>query len=402
MVLKGASWPNGTLLDIPLDENQNHVADGWEKDMGVWDQNLPASWDGADDPSGQAFKRDGISLYEKYRGFEVLNGVGKDVYERLDPRRKHVFVRNPDRLVRETFDSPEGRPDSYTAAAECEVRYLGAYKWSGPGLFKDWKRVVNFNCSEDKHAVDQRALHVILVTSPTPALPKDYTDLRVSFGWPAEDPLSAGTEGCAYPDPSAPAMTHEMGHGTGVPHHEPTSDSPSIDALKNCTMRYYSPDEFGPNVGDRFELEARDNNPDSFCHRIHNCWGQIRITDNLNAAAGAEAGLTAGRYHLEVTWEGRGLAPDAASPPGGVVSLATIPFEVLPATTEARQALHQRHLAWERFVSDDPAGAVACVREADRLDPANTDPIAQQSRFEVVEPGGGASDHRYLRVRWLR
>ena len=70
-------------------------------------------------------------------------------------------------------------------------------------------------------------------------------------------------------------------------------------------------------------------------------------------------------------------------------ALAAIPFEVLPATTEARQALHQRHLAWERFVSDDPAGAVACVREADRLDPANTDPIAEQSRFEVVEPGLG-------------
>lgn len=200
---KGQS--DAVLLDIPLDENRNHVADAWEKTQGVWDRNLSADWDGADDPAGQAVKGDGISLYEKYRGFEILNGVGKEVHERLDPKRKHVFIRNPDRLVREVFDSPDGRPECYVAAAECEVRYLGAYGWTGPGTFKDRKRVVNFNCSTDKHAVDQHALHVVVVLTPSPLVPQDVQDLLVSSRLPIEAPLGESTEGVAYEDPTAPA-----------------------------------------------------------------------------------------------------------------------------------------------------------------------------------------------------
>lgn len=582
---KGRS--DATVLDIPLDENQNHVADGWEKEKGVWDRNLSADWDGADDPAGQAVKGDGISMYEKYRGFEVLNGAGKEMHERLDPKRKHVFVRNPDRLVREVFETPEGIPESYLAAAECEVRYLGPYGWSGPGTFKGRNRVVNFNCSEDKHAVDQHALHVVVVTSPNPASPEDLNDLVVSLGMDPLDPLKSDTEGVTYVDPTAPGelknlrpamalrievywanvkgyvkrslvyhskaacpactpaelkdlaaayeadhlpeagrkktielsstITHEMGHGTGILHHKPTSDSPADAGLKNCTMRYYAPSEFPRDIGDRFELNARGNNPDSFCRRKHNCWGHLRINDNLGAAAGAEAGeaavpvpaslrrpalapatsvavagvaepalleisadlawdeaiagdplrvwvrlhgptdgvaanwvagvrlrlsrvlpdnrveevlspgawsgflqpnafeatslgianltrtaewiapsdparLTAGRYQLEVNWEGRGLAPGGILPAGEIATLAAIPFEVAPATTVAQQALHQRHLAWERYIADDAAGAVACVREADRLDPSGADPIAQQSRLVAASASARMRD----------
>ena len=104
------------------------------------------------------------------------------------------------------------------------------------------------------------------------------------------------------------------------------------------------------------------------------------------------AGLTAGRYRLEVTWEGRGLAPDGTLPAGGVVTLAAIPFEVAPAATVAQQALHQRHLAWERYLADDPAGAVACVREADRLDPSGADPIALQSRLVAANASARMRD----------
>ena len=97
-----------------------------------------------------------------------------------------------------------------------------------------------------------------------------------------------------------------------------------------------------------------------------------------------QAGLTPGRYRLDVTWDGRGLAPEGSLPAGGVVTLAAMTFEVASAVTPAQQALHQRHLAWERFVRDDPSGTLACVREADRLDPSGTDPAALQSRFIAV------------------
>ena len=566
-----------TSLDIPLDSNHNHVADAWEKQMKVYDRNLPADWDGAEEPAGHAVKGDGISLYEKYRGFLVLNALGKQVYERLDPRKKHVFVRNPDRLVREVFAAPDGLPESYMAAAECELRYIGHEGWTGPGKFSSRKRVVNFNCSADKHAADQHALHIVVATSPSPVVPQDINDFMEYLGLPAEDPLSRRTEGVAYRDYTAPpplfkewrpaanyrtevyaaavkayvgdtvlyhsraacpdctstqlaqeakayelshsfdagrkytielsaTITHEMGHGTGVQHHAPVTDTPSDDTLKNCTMRYYDREEFPANAADRFELEARGNNPDNFCRRKHNCWGQIKITDSLEAEADGAAlargipaqlphptrlalasfpeipgvpipeptlfelsadlawdeiiegdplrfhvrlhglndsltapwlnglflrlvrllpddraeemlapdawlpflspnafettslavpnvtrisewlapsdrvELTPGPYRLEVSWHGRNLAPDAGLPPEGIVTLDPIFFNVTPATNSTLQAVHQRHLAWERFVADDPVGAVACIREAERLDPGAMDPLSVQAR----------------------
>ena len=51
-------------------KNNDRVADGWEKEKNVYGKNLPADWDGAEEPKGQKAAGDGISLYEKYRGFE--------------------------------------------------------------------------------------------------------------------------------------------------------------------------------------------------------------------------------------------------------------------------------------------------------------------------------------------
>jgi hypothetical protein len=39
---------------------------------------------------------------------------------------------------------------------------------------------------------------------------------------------------------------HEIGHGTGVHHHDPDNSDPNDNDLKNCTMRYYGPKEFSP------------------------------------------------------------------------------------------------------------------------------------------------------------
>jgi hypothetical protein len=93
------------------------------------------------------------------------------------------------------------------------------------------------------------------------------------------------------------------------------------------------------------------------------------------------ADLIPGSYRLEISWNGRNLAPDAGLPPDGIVTLPPLLFTVAATDTAPRQALHQRHLAWERFVTGDFMNALASVREADRLEPSATDPLSVQSRL---------------------
>ena len=568
--------PDHYFLAIPQDENQNHVADAWEKDsaIAVFDRNLDAKWEGTLDSryDGQALEGDGISLYEKYRGFYVLKTGGDPVHERLDPKLKYLFVHNPDRLVQEVFRSEDGQPVSYTAAAKCEVRYVTASGWSGPGAFKDKKRIVNFNYTKDKHVVDQHALYVKVNPSKNPFKPEDWIKLLNSNGIArTNEPIGRREEGCAYPDATAPAaflvhkrpassywieiyaasvtnyvfdtvlyhtrgdcgtpcddnrlntlagafigsnvfsfqtkytielsasMTHEMGHGTGVKHHKPENSDPKNSDLANCTMRYYGPKEFPINVGDRFEIFARGHNPNMFCRNIFNCWGQLQVTDNPDAAKGAApaslarlrpsqvslagilppfpvetrlelsadldwpdlvagdplrlwvrlhgttsvvppnwpdglvmtlrrlsdsgqpevvlepdqwpallqpatfdtrllaitnvtqireflvppeiAGLDAGRYTLEIAWQGAAFAPDMLLPTNGVITIPAIEFEVQAATNTTNQALGHRHRAWYDYLTDNFPGVLTHTREADRLDPDSSEPLAIQARL---------------------
>jgi hypothetical protein len=89
--LKAEYKPTGkTFLAIPKDDDDNHVADGWEKKMGVGPSH-PADWDEDDQPSGQKTKGDGIGLYGEYRGFVVLED-GQRVHKRTNPLSKEIFV----------------------------------------------------------------------------------------------------------------------------------------------------------------------------------------------------------------------------------------------------------------------------------------------------------------------
>jgi hypothetical protein len=77
-------------LAIPKDDNSNHIGDAWEKEKGILGQSLPANWDQAE-VVGHKNKGDGLGLYEKYRGFMVLEGTSPK-WLRLEPRVKVLFV----------------------------------------------------------------------------------------------------------------------------------------------------------------------------------------------------------------------------------------------------------------------------------------------------------------------
>ena len=199
--------PDVDFLTLPKDDNLNHVADAWEKEMNVYDLNLKEDSNLAISKAyaGQGADGDGISFYEKYRGFNVLAFDGtRYAHERLDPHLKYLFIRNPDGLVASTFGSADGVPESYMIASSCQVRYVNESGWTGWGSFENHKRIVNFNSTKDTHAIDQHAVYVVLDPSPNPADPAPWLAFLHSIGSRA-DPFLPGTEGCTYPDPTGPA-----------------------------------------------------------------------------------------------------------------------------------------------------------------------------------------------------
>jgi hypothetical protein len=84
------------FITIPQDLNNNHIADYWEKQNGVYGK--PAEWDGDPNPTGQARTGDGMTNYEEYRGFFVSDGSGGKKYVRTDPNLKEIFVLDDDQI----------------------------------------------------------------------------------------------------------------------------------------------------------------------------------------------------------------------------------------------------------------------------------------------------------------
>lgn len=180
--------PGELYLTIPEDKDDNHVADQWQEDNELA-SGLPADWDKSPEPKDQKEPGDGISLYEKYRGF-----IFQDVHERLDPNWKHVFIHDPDGWVQETIrDADSG--SNIEAASQCRIRFVDAESWTGSGAAGSGQRMVNFNYSKDSHATDQHALDVEFECADNPAVPASFNavysklfgsnyvdDLRETFG----------------------------------------------------------------------------------------------------------------------------------------------------------------------------------------------------------------------------
>lgn len=72
-------------VPVPYDLNENHIADCWEKEFGVYGK--AASEDADEEPPGDRHHGDGLTIWEEYRGF-LENGK----HIRTNPRKKDFFV----------------------------------------------------------------------------------------------------------------------------------------------------------------------------------------------------------------------------------------------------------------------------------------------------------------------
>jgi hypothetical protein len=188
--------PGGRSLSIPCDDNNNQVADQWETSENIKGDNFAPEEDCATVPSGQASGGDGISLYERYRGFKTSKG-----WVRLSPREKHVFVRDADGLLLSTMLHPNSKGRCLPDVTKCKVLFIDANQWTGPGPFAV-DRIVNFNTSGFGHAVDQHALHLQVndESSPmTPAAWRNYYNQDQPAGQQVSGAIDSFVLGQTYP-----------------------------------------------------------------------------------------------------------------------------------------------------------------------------------------------------------
>ncbi len=153
-------------VSIPLDVDQNHLPDnGWMKADGTMTPDPAWDYQDEDDqPAGDGVNGDGLTNYEEYRGFMVLqNGdkkvavapaVTKPEHTRCDPAVKTLFIhRTSADLDISLFESISGL-ETFLLNGEQYV--------SDPiGDSKIPRRWINFNYTNAKNVIEQWGLKLI-------------------------------------------------------------------------------------------------------------------------------------------------------------------------------------------------------------------------------------------------
>ena len=259
---------------IPYDDNHNHIADEWEKQMGIFDKNLASNSDDDDLPKdlNKDYKGDGYTAYEEYRGFSE-----EAKHIRTDPTTRDVMVCNK---LKNKTDEKTGVEKNYHDRAEdgfalykgvtgIEVHYKFRSEEFGRKIstnpdqqkfiddsVKDtflYDKVLNFNDENENgdevdHSVDQHGILIVQSTSDEgacAAVPKTGGDDigppgNYAFLYIAEDfdPSESGYavtradvsqngnvtsnpngKGKVITDYFSVTIAHEMLHCSNVPHH---------------------------------------------------------------------------------------------------------------------------------------------------------------------------------------
>lgn len=301
-------------VTIPQDRDDNYIADQWQRknNLGVCD----GLEDKDNEPLG-ATDGDGLSLYEEYRGVIIC-----DKHERLNPRKKDLFIHDPNHFVYNSLF--ERATDPLTVWYVSEGRMHGSYS-----------RVVNFNY-DSHHLVDQHGLVVRAKGGRSGTYgrafgsgvdkvwggggsPEDtqiiyiYTDeIRSVLEWYCRElereikkarGIKTAAEWTAFKEEQIGMMIgvttmHECGHAIGISHHKGSF----LKSLKDGKI----PKDPQPTTGDTFcvmhyMVDERDKNdtpiidknewriillseglwPKYYCNGgDDDCMGQIRISDH--------------------------------------------------------------------------------------------------------------------------
>lgn len=136
--VKGYSkYDNIACLILPEDKNENHIADKWEKDVGVYDKNLKEKDDGDEYPKDQKDEGDGYTLFEEYRGFYSdkdfckadKNNKRSGKFIRTDPNWKDIFIYDDTKDIFENQYVPSNSADlNWHLVGNGQIKYVPAAK----------------------------------------------------------------------------------------------------------------------------------------------------------------------------------------------------------------------------------------------------------------------------------
>jgi len=208
---------------IPVDSDSNHIADTWQYNNGL------ANDDDDSQPPGDGTPGDGLSRYEEYRGF--LLDEEDYVLSRLNPTQKDMFVTDadPESLGTTQYFQDAGMPTPH---------WLDLFGWSWAG------RVLNFiNYNHDTaHVAD--VYSVYMAAQPVPGHPDWWGG---SWNWyyhPGCDVLinvsliqQVVVPPHTWEEFRNSTIGHELGHT--VLHHRPDGGHHDVENPQDCLMGPY-------------------------------------------------------------------------------------------------------------------------------------------------------------------
>lgn len=250
---------SGKSINVPLDDDNNHIADGWEE---VWlglgspatddTDELPATPDAADAASRAG---DGLSNYEEYRGF-----FEEEKWDYGYPGMRDVFI----------YDEL-GHGTGFYSKSGLRIHLIRFKEY-------DSDRVVNFNRGYAT-AGPQKALHIM-----DWGLDAGVAGQASVIGTPnVVDWIRIDTVKASYVQGSVSAaevIAHELGHGTNLPHHGEASKgticvggNPMTTGIKggqysgdwHCIMRYTSAIQYEGWDGNCYLAPDQQGPRENFC-----------------------------------------------------------------------------------------------------------------------------------------
>lgn len=241
-------------LRIPKDDDENYIADCWEKDK-IYGKK--AETDDESSSEGDREPGDGLTLYEEYRGF-----MENKVHRWGDPEKKDFFIR---------IDKKVGQKVKPGIKLFENLAKLKVFSELTKEELSE-SREINRNHSHMAHVVDQHGVIIVegddgLVSEAVPehrkpgepvkkeeiiGTPKSHKEVKIAKGMLAD-----------YIDPARLSRTvaHELLHCCNVPHHGDTDRwcrliKPGEDSSGNKVIFVFKlgPDDIPVGKGEEIDL----------------------------------------------------------------------------------------------------------------------------------------------------
>ena len=274
---------NKSYVNIPRDDDENHIADFWEEENGVSGQ--PARNDQDEKPLGLE-NGDGLSNYEEYRGFAVGDNWN---WISTDPKTKDIFINDEIGLGVGSF-----------TATGLTIHLINAEQYNGND-----SRLININVGSlgARRAKGQHGLWLHLCDLPAGV----HGEVKPWIGSPnLVEEVCLNTYAIGSIEELLSTIAHELGHAVNLHHPGPSSkkvNCPQLDGVDSGAdiEAYLQGGVTSGNVDNimRYSYGGSVQGRDGNCYRYPDggSWGKqfVRSTAGTGINGGSERKDAAGR-----------------------------------------------------------------------------------------------------------